>query len=88
MNQICIRIPPVAPEETIELDVTVAGARRLMQYRVESVDCADISAAERAARLRAFIDGYDPRWALVQIGTPTDTRIPVMFRQRPPAGAS
>lgn len=84
MNQICIRIPPVAPDETVELDVSVGGARRL-QYRVESVKCADASAAERAARLRMFIDSYDPHWMLVQIGPMAGTHIPVMFRQRPPA---
>lgn len=82
MNQICIRIPPLPPDAPIELDVTIGGKTHLMHYRVEGVDCADASETERIERLRSFIDGYDRRWELVQIGTPRGTLVPVMFRQR------
>lgn len=88
MNQICIRIPSLRPDAPpIELDVTIGGAKRLMHYRVETVDFATaVPGAERVERLRAFVDGYDRGWELVQIGTPSAKGfVPVMFRQAQPA---
>lgn len=82
MNQICIHIPSLHSGEPIELDVTIGGKTHLMQYRVESVDCASVGEEERIERLRAFIKGYDRSWELVQIGTPREGLVPVMFRQR------
>jgi hypothetical protein len=83
MAQICIQIPPLEIARTIGLEVTINGKKRLMQYRVESFEWGAGDAGARIDRLRALIQEYDPAWELVQIGNPTETLIPVMFRQRP-----
>ena len=38
--------------------------------------------ASRVEALRAFIASHGDEWMLVQIGTPTANRVPVMFRLR------
>lgn len=84
MNEICIHVPTLRDEQTVEVEVTVNGVRRLMNYRVESFDWTlggqDIRG--RIDRLRSLIDSYDPEWELVQIGIPDGDLVPVMFRQR------
>jgi hypothetical protein len=83
MNQICVHIPPLQTDHTIELEVTVDGKKRMMNYRVESFDWpVGIDPEDRIARLQAFIHAYDRHWELVQIGTPAGNLLPVMFRQR------
>jgi len=85
MSQICVQIPPLQVKQTIGLEVNVNGRKRLMNYRVESLDWSMEQTAERRIeRLRRFIRGYDKTWELVQIGQPSEQGlIPVMFRQRP-----
>ena len=85
MNEICIHLPDIEPRQTLELEVTLNGKKRMMNYRIETVDwsAAGPSTPHRIAHLRAFIDAYDPAWDLVQIGTPdAGGHVPVMFRQR------
>lgn len=83
MNQICINLPPPEVDHTIDLEVTIDGLKRLTQYRVESFDwMAGGPAHQRIDRLKGFIEGYERGWELVQIGTPSGTLVPIMFRQR------
>lgn len=84
MAQICIQIPPLDEARTIDLEMTVDGEVKLMHYRVESFDWTDggRNVAGRIARLRQLILDYDSAWELVQIGSPTEHTIPVMFRRR------
>ena len=83
MAQICIQIPPLEEARTIDLEVKVNGQKRLMNYRVESFDwtAGGSDPASRIQRLRHLIGSYDAGWELVQIGTPSDHYIPVMFRR-------
>jgi hypothetical protein len=84
MNAICIHVPTLRDEQTVEVEVTVNGEKRLMNYRVESFDwtLGGRDQPGRIDRLRALIDAYDPEWELVQIGIPDGDLVPVMFRQR------
>ncbi len=83
MSQICINVPSLQIQQTIDVAETVNGQKRVMNYRVESFAWpVDLSAERRIERLRAFIGGYDAGWELVQIGPAAGGLIPVMFRQR------
>lgn len=86
MREICIQVPDMGSENTVEVAVTVNGEKRLTNYRVEAFDWQRAGTSDstfnRIERLRAMIDGYDPGWELVQIGIPDRGLVPVMFRQR------
>jgi hypothetical protein len=69
--------------ETLELEVTVGGETRLMQYRIETLQWGpDVPPDERVDQLRAFIREYDEEWSLVQIGSPGQGVVPITFRRR------
>ncbi len=84
MNEICIHVPSLRENQTVDVEVTVNGETQLMNYRVESIDWTqggrDITG--RIAYLRSRINGYDEGWELVQIGIPDGDMVPVMFRRR------
>lgn len=84
MNEICIHVPSLKEDQTVEVEVTVNGKTRLMNYRVKSFDWTQggSDTANRIDRLRSMINSYDPQWELVQIGIPDGHMVPVMFRQR------
>jgi hypothetical protein len=83
MSQICVPIPPIEETQTIDLDVVIDGKAQRMKYRVETLEWPD-DATSRVEALRQFIASHGDEWLLVQIGTPTADRVPVMFRLRPP----
>ena len=84
MNEICIHVPSLRENQTVDVEVTVNGEKQLMNYRVESIDWTaggrDITT--RIAYLRTRINEYDEGWELVQIGIPDGDVVPVMFRRR------
>jgi len=84
MNEICIHVPSMRENQTVDVEVTINGEKHLMNYRVESIDWThggrDISG--RIAFLRSQINEYDEGWELVQIGIPDGDLVPVMFRRR------
>jgi hypothetical protein len=83
MSQICVPIPPIEETKTIDVDVVIDGRPQRMTYRVETLEWPD-DASTRVEALREFIASHGEEWLLVQIGTPTASRVPVMFRLRPP----
>ena len=84
MNEICIHVPSLRQNQTVDVEVTINGEKQLMNYRVESFDWTqggqDIGG--RIAFLRSKINGYEEGWELVQIGVPDGDLVPVMFRRR------
>ncbi|MGI9173816.1 MAG: hypothetical protein ACR2GR_00665 [Rhodothermales bacterium] len=83
MSEICIRVPLLQPRQTLNLEVTVDGKKRLTQYRVETFDWMEGGDSEnRIERLRTFIQTYDEGWQLFHIGAPAGTLLPITFRQR------
>lgn len=79
MSTISIQLPPIEAEHSVEVDVRVNGEQRLFRYRVEVFDLGP--GVQRVDVLRRMIAAYDSRWQLMQIGAPTATSVPVMFRQ-------
>ena len=78
-----IDIPPVDTENYVEVDVKVNGHKRQFKYRLEVFYWRDWCqpSEERVKGLKRMINAYDKNWELMQIGMPTDTVIPLMFRQ-------
>ncbi len=82
MAQICIPTPPLDQIRTVDVQVTIDGRARHAQYRVETLYWAD-GTIERMDMLRSFIaERRNSHWLLVQIGSPSDDRVPVLFRLR------
>ncbi len=79
MREICIHLPPMGAEDTIELELTLNGRKHLMSYRVETIEGGR---RDKISRLRRFIESYDPEWELVQIGSPGDDHVALMFRRK------
>jgi len=84
MNEICIHVPSMRENQTVDVEVTVNGKKQLMNYRVESFDwtLGGHELTGRIERLRSMIAGYEDGWELVQIGIPDGDLVPVMFRKR------
>ncbi len=85
MKEICVNIPELEADQTVEVEIRVKGKSQQLLYRVEAFDLTKTGAPEHASRvdqLRILIQSYDPNWELVQIGVPDAQMIPVMFRQK------
>ncbi len=84
MPDITIHIPTVDAEQSIEIEVKINGARKKYNYRVEILswarDCE--TDEERVECLKRVISDYDHDWQLINIGSPGESNIPVMFKQR------
>ena len=84
MKEICVNIPEIEADQTVEVEVRVKGKKQQLLYRVEAFDLSKTEnpSESRVDQLRILIKAYDPKWELVQIGIPDEEVIPVMFRQR------
>ena len=86
MREICIQVPSLQENETVDVEVTDNGKKQHLNYRVENFDwsASDSITQNKIEKLRALITGYDSSWDLVQIGIPDGDVVPVMFRRRMP----
>jgi hypothetical protein len=84
MREIVLQIPTLEAEQNIEIDVQINGKKRRIQYRVEIVDWEtdEPTSEEMVAVLKRVIREHDRDWRLIQIGAPTQSRIPIMFKRR------
>ena len=84
MKEIVILIPDIELEQNVEIDVSINGRRRTMQYRVELIDWegAGVPPADKITVLKHKIAEYDKGWELVEIGAPNEDNIPLTFRRR------
>ena len=84
MKEICVNIPELEIDQTIEVEIRVKGKNQQLLYRVEAFDLSKAGdpLTSRVDQLRILIKSYDPAWELVQIGIPDAQVIPVMFRQK------
>ena len=78
-----IEIPPIDAEKYAEVEVTINGHTKHFRYRVEVFQWRDWCrpTEERVEGLKRILAGYDPQWQLMQIGMPTETTVPLMFRR-------
>lgn len=84
MKEVVLQIPTLESEQNIDIEVKINGKKRTLHYRVEIVAWEDYDEAEadRVDVIKRVIRGYDKDWRLIEIGMPTDTHIPIMFRRR------
>jgi hypothetical protein len=95
MKEICIPIPFLKDSEVAEVEVTVAGKKIRVDFRVESfpweaenefsslTDPLEKSLA-RIYKLKSAIENYDKAWELIQIFNPDEhaDHIHVLYRKK------
>lgn len=84
MREVVLQIPTLESEQNIDIDVKINGKKRTMHYRVEIIawDDYDGKTADKVDVIKRVIREYDKDWRLIEIGMPTDTHIPIMFRKK------
>jgi hypothetical protein len=89
MREISLLIPTFESEQNIDIEVKINGKKRALHYRVEIIAWKDYAkeTTDKVEVIRRVIRDRDKDWQLVQIGIPTDTTIPIMFRQKQGAPA-
>ena len=80
-REIVILIPDIDTEQNIEIDVRINGRKRTMQYRVELLSWEGNDASARVSVIKHKLDNYDKDWELVEVGTPSGSDIPLIFRR-------
>ena len=83
MQALSIQLPTIETDHYVEVDVTVNGERRQYKYRVEVFRWEDWSrpSEARALAIKRMIEAYDKKWQLLQIGSPTESAVPLMFKR-------
>ena len=86
MKEVVILIPAVEVEQNIEIEVRINGRKKTLQYRVELINWEGDEGppGDQVTVIRHKIADYDKDWELVEIGAPTKTNIPLMFRKKSP----
>lgn len=84
MREIVILIPEIEPEQNVEIEVSINGRRKTMQYRVELIDWegAGVPPNDKVQIIKHKIAEYDKDWELMEIGAPNDEGIPLTFRKK------
>ena len=84
MREVVLQIPNIEAKQNIEIDVKINGKKRTLKYRVEIVELesSETNPEERVNTLRRVIREYDKNWELINIGAPSETHIPIMFRKK------
>ena len=81
MSVINIQLPAAEGDQIIEVDVKINGEKRKMHYRVEIFSWEECEKEEEKAEcLKKIIQHYDKDWQLVNIGSPSEKTIPLMFK--------
>ena len=81
MREIVILVPDIDIEQNIEIDVRINGRKKTMQYRVELLSWEGNKEESRISVIKHKIDKYDKDWELVEIGAPSGTDIPMIFKK-------
>lgn len=84
MREVVLSIPTLEAEQNIEIDVRINGRKQTIKYRVEIVNWegSNPDSEEKVKVMKHVIKDYDKDWELVQIGSPTEENIPLMFRKK------
>ncbi|NIM12553.1 MAG: hypothetical protein GTO45_10600 [Candidatus Aminicenantes bacterium] len=84
MKEVVIQIPTFEDEQNIEIDVRINGKKRRLKYRVEIISWeeGEDSTEAKVDVLKQVIKEHDKDWKLIQIGVPSENRIPVMFMEK------
>ena len=82
MREIIVLIPDIDVEQNVEIDVRINGRKKTLKYSVELINWEGNDQGDRITVLKHKIKDYDKDWELVEIGAPSDTEIPLMFRKK------
>jgi len=81
MKEIVILVPEVDVDQNVEIDVRINGRKKTLKYRIELLRWEGDQSDERVTTLRKKINDYDKDWELVEIGAPSESEIPIVFRK-------
>jgi hypothetical protein len=83
MSTVSISLPPIEADDSVEVEVRVNGQKRKYSFRVEVFKWAEFCrpAEHKAECLRRMVEAYDSNWQLMEIGSPSEADVPVMFRR-------
>jgi len=83
MTPISIQLPPIEAEGYVDVDVSVNGKKKQFKFRVAVFEWSEWRkpSEPRAEALKRIVASYDKSWQLLQIGSPTETSIPLTFRR-------
>ncbi len=81
MREIVILVPEVDVDQNVEIDVRINGRKKTLKYRIELLRWEGDNSEERVTTLRHKIVDYDKDWELVEIGAPSKSEIPIVFRK-------
>jgi hypothetical protein len=84
MREVVILIPEMEPEQNVEIEVSINGKRRTINYKVELLNWEkhEVPPKDKVTVLKHYIRDKEKDWELVEIGAPDDGNIPLMFRKR------
>ena len=84
MREVVVQIPNIEAEQNIEITVKINGKKRTLNYRVEIVEWENTEGENpfRIETLRRVVQEHEKDWDLIHIGAPSNSGIPVMFRQK------
>jgi hypothetical protein len=74
-------VPDVDVEQNIEIDVRINGRKKTIHYRVELLSWEGNKDDSRVSTLKHKIADYDKSWELVEIGAPSESEIPLIFKK-------
>ncbi|NQU32357.1 MAG: hypothetical protein HQ521_03910 [Bacteroidetes bacterium] len=81
MREIVILVPEIDVDQNVEIDVRINGRKKTLKYRIELTRWEGDQSEDRVTTLRHKIADYDKDWELVEIGAPSKTEIPIVFRK-------
>jgi hypothetical protein len=77
-----IQLPTLEADQSIEIEVKINEKKQKHNYRVEIFSWSECPVPEnRVDCLKEIIANYDQQWQIIQIGSPTEKDIPLMFKQ-------
>jgi hypothetical protein len=80
-REIVILIPDIDTEQNVEIDVRINGRKKTLHYRVELLSWEGDDAGGRVSVIKHKLDNYDKDWELVEIGAPSGSKVPLIFRK-------
>jgi hypothetical protein len=83
MKEVSLQIPTLEAEQNVEIEVKINGKRKSIYYKVEILnwDPEEGTTEDQVQILRRVIREHDKDWKLVQIGAPSEKKIPIMFKK-------
>lgn len=84
MREIVVLIPDIETEQNVEIEVRINGRKKTIHYKVELLSFEEEGAPpkDKVTVLRHKINTLEKDWELVEIGAPSNDKVPLMFRRK------